>query len=160
VRNEVRAVDPDLPVFGIRTMEEVMADAVVQRRFAMLLLGMFAAVALALSAVGIYGVISYSVSQRTHEIGVRVALGASSRDVLRLIMAQGMKLTVLGAAVGVAGAFAVTRFLAFLMFGISATDPFTFAGITFLLSVVALAACYVPARRAMKVDPITALRHE
>ena len=160
VRNEVRAADPDLPVFGIRTMEEVMANAVVQRRFAMLLLGMFAVVALALSAVGIYGVISYSVGQRTHEIGVRVALGASSHDVLRLIMAQGMKLTLLGAAVGLAGAFAVTRFLAFLMFGISATDPLTFAAITSLLSVVALAACYVPARRAMKVDPVIALRHE
>jgi len=149
VRNEVRAADPDLPVFAIRTMEEVMANAVVQRRFAMLLLAMFAVVAL-----------SYSVSQRTHEIGVRVALGASSRDVLRLIMAQGMKLTLLGAAVGLAGAFAVTRFIAFLMFGISATDPFTFAGITSLLSVVALAACYVPARRAMRVDPVIALRHE
>jgi putative ABC transport system permease protein len=160
VRNEVRSVDPDMPVFGIRTMQEVMASTVVQRRFAMLLLGMFAFIALALSSVGIYGVISYSVGQRTHEIGVRMALGASSRDVLGLIMMQGMKLTLMGVAVGLAGAIAVTRFLAFLLFGITATDPITFAGITLLLSAVALVACYVPARRAMKVDPIIALRYE
>ncbi|HEX8186333.1 MAG TPA: ABC transporter permease, partial [Blastocatellia bacterium] len=160
VRNEVRSVDPDMPVFGIRTMQEVMASAVVQRRFAMVLLGMFAFIALVLSSVGIYGVIAYSVGQRTHEIGVRMALGASSRDVLQLIMMQGLKLTLLGVAVGLAGAVAVTRFLAFLLFGISATDPATFAGITLLLSAVALAACYVPARRAMKVDPVVALRSE
>jgi putative ABC transport system permease protein len=160
VRSEVRSVDPDMPVFGIQTMEEVMANAVVQRRFAMVLLGMFALIALALSSVGIYGVIAYSVGQRTHEIGVRMALGASSRNVLQLIMLQGVKLTLLGVAVGIAGALAVTRFLAFLLFGITATDPITFAGITLLLLIVALAACYVPARRAMKVDPIIALRHE
>jgi putative ABC transport system permease protein len=160
VRDEVRSVDPDMPVFGIRTMEEVMAKTVVQRRFAMVLLAVFAFVALALSSVGIYGVIAYSVGQRTHEIGVRMALGASSRDVLQLIMMQGVKLTLAGAAIGIAGAIAVTRFLAFLLFGITATDPLTFAGITLLLSSVALLACYFPARRAMKVDPITALRHE
>jgi predicted permease len=160
VRNEVRSVDPDLPVFGVRTMEEVMANTVVQRRFAMVLLGMFAFVALALSSIGIYGVISYSVSQRTHEIGVRLALGASSRDILQLIMIQGVKLTAFGVAAGLAGAVAATRFLAFLLFGTSATDPITYVGITFLLSLVALVACYVPARRAMKVDPMIALRHE
>ncbi|HEY0321330.1 MAG TPA: ABC transporter permease [Pyrinomonadaceae bacterium] len=160
VRREVRAVDSDLPVFGVRTMEQVMAKTVSQRRFAMVLLGVFASIALALSATGLYGVLAYSVSQRTREIGIRMALGASPGDVLRMVIAQGLILTFAGVAVGLAGAFVVTRFLSSLLFGVSPRDPVTFACITLLLSVVALLACYVPARRATKVDPMIALRYE
>jgi putative ABC transport system permease protein len=160
VRQEVRAVDADLPVYGIRTMEQVMSKAVSQRRFAMVLLGVFAFIALALSAVGIYGVMAYSVSQRTHEIGIRMALGAQPGDVLRMIIKQGLILTFAGMAVGLAGAFLVTGFLSSLLFGVSARDPVTFAGITLLLSAVAFLACYIPARRATKVDPMIALRYE
>jgi putative ABC transport system permease protein len=160
VRAEVRAVDPDLPTYGIRTMEEVMALSVGQQRFAMALLGVFAFIALALSAVGIYGVMSYSVSQRTHEIGIRMALGAEAGDVLKLVLRQGLMLTVAGMAIGLVATFAVTRFLRFLLFGISPTDPLTFAAITIVLGVVALLACYIPARRATKVDPMIALRYE
>jgi putative ABC transport system permease protein len=160
VRAEVRVIDPDLPTYGIRTMEEVMAVSVGQQRFAMALLGVFAVIALALSAVGIYGVMSYSVSQRTHEIGIRMALGAEAGDVLKLVLRQGLMLTVTGMAIGLAATFAVTRFLRFLLFGISPTDPLTFAAITLVLGVVALLACYIPARRATKVDPMIALRYE
>ncbi|MGB7923252.1 MAG: ABC transporter permease [Pyrinomonadaceae bacterium] len=160
VRREVRAVDPDLPVYAIRTMDEVMAKAVSQRRFSMVLLGVFAFIALALSAVGIYGVMAYSVSQRTHEIGVRMALGAQPRDVLRMVITQGLTLIFAGMAVGLVGAFIVTRFLSGLLFNVSPRDPLTFAAITLLLAIVALLACYVPARRATKVDPMVALRYE
>jgi putative ABC transport system permease protein len=160
VRREVRAVDADLPVFGVRTMEQVMQAAVSQRRFAMVMLGVFAFIALTLSAVGIYGVMAYSVTQRTHEIGIRMALGAQPRDVLRMVIGQGLILTLAGMAAGLAGAFLVTRFLSTLLFGVSARDPITFVGISLLLSVVALLACYIPARRAMRVDPMVALRYE
>ena len=160
VRGEVRAVDPDLPTYGIQTMEEVMALSVGQQRFAMGLLGVFAFLALVLAGVGIYGVMSYSVSQRTHEIGIRMALGAERRDVLQLVLRQGLMLTVAGMGIGLAAAFAVTRFLRFLLFGISPTDPLTFAVITIVLGAVALLACYIPARRATKVDPMIALRYE
>jgi putative ABC transport system permease protein len=160
VRREVRAVDADLPVFGIRTMEQVMQAAVSQRRFAMIMLVVFAFIALTLSAVGIYGVMAYTVTQRTHEIGIRMALGAQGSDVLRMIITQGLILTFAGMAVGLAGAFVLTRFLSSLLFGVGARDPLTFACISLLLSIVALAACYIPARRAMKVDPMVALRYE
>jgi predicted permease len=160
VRRVVRSVDPDMPVFGIRSMDEVVALAIAQRRFAMVLLVAFALIALILSSVGIYGVMAYMVNQRTHEIGIRIALGARPGDVLRLILTQGMTLTVCGAVIGLFGAGVMTRFLAFLLFEVSATDMITFAGMTVLLELVALAACYIPARRAMRVDPMIALRHE
>jgi len=159
-RAEVRSVDPDLPVYGIRTMEEIMSASVGQQRFAMALLGVFALIALALSSVGIYGVMSYSVSQRTHEIGIRMALGAKPGDVLRLIITQGLTLISAGMAIGLGAAFVVTRFMRFLLFAVSPTDPLTFASITVLLGAVALLACYFPARKATRVDPMIALRYE
>jgi putative ABC transport system permease protein len=160
VRREVQSLDADLPVFAFRTMDELVASVVSDRRFAMVLLGVFAALALVLSAVGIYGVMSYSVTQRTHEIGVRMALGASSSDVLRLIFAQASRLVFLGTVIGLAGAIAATRFLRFLLFAVTPTDLATFAAITPLLGLVALAACYFPARRATRVDPMVALHYE
>ena len=160
VRESVRSIDPDLPVYSIRTMEEVMSVSVGQQRFAMVLLGVFALIALVLSSVGIYGVMSYSVSQRTHEIGIRMALGARQGDVLQLIIKQGLMLTFSGMAIGLAAAFVVTRFMSFLLFAVSPTDPLTFASITVLLGAVAMLACYFPARKATRVDPMIALRYE
>jgi putative ABC transport system permease protein len=160
VKNQIWAVDNQIPVTKIRTMTEVMAESVAKRRFNMLLLAVFASVALVLAAVGIYGVISYSVTHRTHEIGIRIALGAAERDVLKLILGQGLLLAVMGAGIGVAGAFALTRLMSSLLFGVSATDPATFTAVALLLIAVALVATYIPARRAMKVDPMVALRYE
>ena len=157
VRREVAALDPDLPLFNVRTMEDVVAASVGTRRVSMLLFAVFAAAALLLAAVGIYGVMAYSVTQRTQEIGIRLALGAQKGDVLRMVVRQGMTLALIGIAVGVAGALGLTRVIANLLFGVKAADPLTFAAISLLLALVAFAACYLPARRAAKLDPMIAL---
>src|SRR6266542_912146 len=160
IRQEVMALDRNVPIASVRTMEQIMATVTVQPRFNMILLGIFAAVALVLAAVGIYGVLSYSVTQRTHEIGLRLALGAQQGEVLKLVVRQGMILALLGVAIGLAASFALTRLLTGLLYGVSATDPLTFIVIALLLTMVALIACWIPARRATKVDPMIALRHE
>ncbi len=160
VRSEIKAIDKDLPAFNFVTLDEVLHTSLARDRFNMTLLAVFAAVALILSAVGIYGVISYSVTQRTHEIGIRMALGASSGDVLKMVVGQGMTLVLIGVALGLLGAFALTRVMSSLLYGVSATDTTTFVALSLLLSGVAALACYIPARRAMKVDPMVALRYE
>ncbi len=160
VRAELKAIDSGVPLAKIRTMEEVVDDTVAGRRFNMLLLGLFAALALVLTTIGLYGSASYWVSQRTREIGIRMALGAQRGDILLQVMRQGLKLTILGVTVGLVGAFALTRVLAHLLFGVTPRDPLTFAGVALLLMAVALFACWLPARRATKVDPMEALRYE
>ena len=160
VRNEIRKLDSTLPVANVGSMEDVMSTALSRPRFLTLLLTMFSSLSLILAALGIYGVISYAVEQRTSEIGIRMALGAQGGDVLRLIGSAGMKLAIAGTVLGAAGALALTRFLSTLLFGVSAVDPLTFLAMAGALSAVTLVACYVPARRAAKVDPMIALRYE
>jgi putative ABC transport system permease protein len=160
VRSEMKGIDSDLPFYGVQTFNEYFSQAFTQPRFLTWLLGLFAALALALAAVGLYGLVSYSATRRTHEIGVRMALGAQRRDVMRLILVQGARLALLGIAIGLLAAFGLTRLMASLLYGISASDPLTFAAVAIVLLAVALLACYIPARRAMRVDPMIALRYE
>jgi len=161
-QKEAYALDSELPVFNISTLDQYMASSVAEPKFSALLLGLFAGLALILSCLGLYGVMSYVVAQRTRELGIRMALGAQTRDVLKLVIRQGMGLTLLGAAIGVAGAMALTRMIMIKswLFGVSPTDPLTFAVAALLLTVVALLSCWIPARKAAKVDPIATLRFE
>ena len=160
VRQSILQIDPDQPVSDIRTLENVIGSSVAQRRLILLLLGGFAGVALLLAAIGLYGVIAYTISQRTREIGVRMALGATRSNVLGLVLRQGMLLAVIGVALGLVGALGMTRVLTNLLYGVKPTDPVTFVAVSLVLLLVSLAACWLPARRAARVDPVEALRHE
>jgi putative ABC transport system permease protein len=160
IRSAVREMDPSVPVFQLQTMSDLVADSLVRPRFLSLLLGAFSAIALSLAAIGIYGVMAYSVTQRTQEIGVRVALGATTRNVLAMVVSEGLKMTAVGLIFGLTAAFWLTRWMATLLFEVSATDPFTFAMVGICLTAVGLLACFLPARRAAKVDPMVALRYE
>jgi putative ABC transport system permease protein len=160
IRSEALALDKEQPLNSVRVLSDVISASIAQQRFSMLLLCVFATVALVLAAVGLYGVMSYSVTQRTHEIGIRMALGASKGDVLKLVVGQGAALATAGVATGLAGAWLLTRLMTSLLFGVSATDALTFSLVPVLLAGVALAASFIPARRAAKVDPMIALRYE
>ena len=160
VRRAVAQIDSREVIYGVQTMDEVIAGSLAARRLSMILLGIFAALALVLSCVGIYGVISYVVGQRTHEIGVRMALGAQRRDVMRLVLGEGARMALVGVAAGIAAALGLTRLMANQLFGVTAQDPLTFAAVAVVLTLVALLACYLPARRAVRVDPMVALRYE
>lgn len=159
-RQELRSLDKSLPVYNVKTLEEVLGASVAPQRISMLLFSTFAIVALLLSMIGIYGVTAYYVTQRTHEIGIRMALGAQLRDVMKLVLRRGLLLSVIGIGVGVAGALALTRLISSLLFGVKPIDIVTFAAVSIGLIAVALIACYIPARRATKVDPLVALRYE
>jgi predicted permease len=160
IRKALKEISGEHLMISVQTMEEIIADSLAARRVSMVVHCVFAALALGLAGMGIYGVISYLVGQRTHEIGIRMALGARQSDVLRQILGQSMKMTVIGIFIGLLAAVGFTRLMDSLLFGVSAMDPLTFAGVGMILTLVALAACFVPARRAMRVDPIVALRHE
>jgi predicted permease len=160
IRREVQAVDPDVPVYAVRTMEEVVARSMAERRFALEILGGFAVIALLLASIGIYGVMAYTFSQRIHEIGIRIALGAQRSHILRMALGEGMILVALGLAAGLFGALLLTQFLRSMLYAVKPTDPMTFIAIAALLTSVALLACFIPARRATRVDPLVALREE
>jgi putative ABC transport system permease protein len=160
VRNEIRELDRDQAVFGLATMDELISDSISLTRFSMLLLLNFAALALVLAAVGIYGVISYSVTQRTHEIGIRLAIGAKRSDVMKLVIGHSLKIVSFGLGLGLAVAFLLTRLMSSMLFEVNATDPATFVLVALLLGAVAFIASCIPARRATRVDPIIALRYE
>ncbi len=160
IQKEFLAVDAQLPLSRVRTMEQVVSNSIARQSFNMLLLTIFGAIALLLAAIGIYGLMSYSVEQATHDIGVRMALGAARRDILGLVVARGMTLAGIGLGVGLAAAFAAARLLSKMLFGVRSTDPATYVAVALSLGLVALLACYLPARRAMRVDPLIALRSE
>jgi putative ABC transport system permease protein len=160
VREQVQALDATLPVFGAQRLEETVSASLSQRRFSLEMVLLFAATALLLAGIGIYGVISYMVSARTHEIGIRLALGAGRSDIVRMVLRQGLRLAVAGAAVGLIAALVVARLMAGLLYGVRPSDPITFAAVALLLVGVGALACYLPARRATRVDPIAALRCE
>ncbi len=160
VRNAVTSMNNQQFIFDVQTFDGIISKSLAAQRFSMILLGVFAALALLLASIGIYGVISYVVGQRTHEIGIRLALGAERLHILRLILGRGGILVLAGVALGLTSALLLTRLMASLLYGVRATDPLTFAGVAVLLTLVALAACFVPARRASKVDPMVALRYE
>jgi putative ABC transport system permease protein len=160
VQNAVWSVDRNVALGNVRTMEDTIARTLLKRKFTMTLLTIFAGIAIALASIGLYGVMSYSVSQRTREMGIRMALGAQRRDVLQLVIRRGMLLTMVGVGLGLVGSFGLTRLISSLLFGVSATDIGTFGAVSSLLFVIALLACWLPARRASRVDPIVALRTE
>jgi putative ABC transport system permease protein len=160
IRQILAQLEKDQPMAKIATMDELVGDSVARLRFTTLLLSCFAALALVLACIGIYGVMAYTVAQRTQEIGLRMALGAQRGDVLRLVVGQGFRLTAIGVTFGVGAALALARLMTTLLYGVSAADPLTFVGVAALLACVALLACYIPARRAMRVDPMVALRYE
>ena len=160
IRQQIKQIDPDQPIYSIKTMDEIRSESIAGERLNLTLLSLFAAIALVLAVVGIYGVMSYSVTQRTHEIGIRMAIGAQPRDVFKMIMGHGMLLAIVGVVLGLIGAFGLTRLMASMLFGVEPTDPSTFASIAVLLTSVALVACYIPGRRATKVDPVVSLRYE
>ena len=160
MRGQVAAIDPEQPIYHVATLEQTLSDSLAPRRFNMLLLAIFASIALALATVGIYGVMAFSVTQRTREIGIRMAMGAERRDVLGLVVRQSLRLTLAGVIFGAAGAWALTRFLTGFLYSVGPTDPLTFLLVSLLLVTVSILASYIPARRATKVDPLVALRYE
>jgi len=160
VRRQVQSVDPTIPVFAVRTMDQIFAAYMRQRRFALELLGTFAAVALLLASVGIYGVMAYAFSRRTNEIGIRVAMGAQRRDILKIAMSEGLSIVAFGLCAGLLGSLLLTRFLQTMLFNVKPADPVTFTAVSALLAAVTLGACFVSARRATRGDPWVALRHE
>jgi len=160
VRAQVAGPTEDQPIYGVQSMEQIISGSLAQRRFTMVLLIIFASTALVLAAVGIYGVMSYAVSRRTHELGVRIALGASRREIVRLVVRQGMMLAAIGTLAGLVAAFGLTRLMTGLLYGVRPADPATLAAVSLLFAGIALLACYIPARRATRVDPVAALRCE
>jgi ABC-type antimicrobial peptide transport system permease subunit len=160
LRSMLKEIDPNLPLYNVQTMDEIVSRSVAPRRFNMLLLTIFAGVALLLALVGVYGVLAYSVGQRTAEIGLRVALGATPRSVLALIVGQGMRPIMVGIAIGLAGAVGLSHFVSSLLFNVKPVDPLTYGAVALLVAVAALLSCYVPALRALRVDPVAALRQE